>query len=72
MLRGLIERTRRNYHVAASEVGDQDLWNAAVVGAACVSNDARHAESVLQSVVDLFDGCPEIAVESAVKRIETY
>jgi uncharacterized protein len=72
VLRSLTDRARRNCQVAAGEVGDNDLWNAAVVGASCVSNDVRHAESILQGVIDLFDASPEVAVESAVKRIESY
>jgi uncharacterized protein YlxP (DUF503 family) len=72
VLRSLMEKARRNFQVAIAEVGDQDLWNAAVLGIAYVSNEARHAESVLQSVIDQFDACPDVAVESALKRFENY
>jgi uncharacterized protein YlxP (DUF503 family) len=69
VLRSLLDRARRDYRVAASEVEDQELWNSSVVGIACVSNDAAHAESILQQVVDLFDSNPEVNVEDAIKRI---
>jgi hypothetical protein len=70
VLRSLLDKCRREFHVAAAEVEDYDLWNSAVIGVACVSNDAGHTESMLQHVVDLFDAHPEVAVEDAVKRIE--
>ena len=70
VLRSLLDRSRREFHVAIAEVGDHDLWNSAFVGVACVSTDATHAESVLQHVIDLFDTHPEVAVEAADKRIE--
>lgn len=69
VLRSLLERVRRDFRVAASEVEDQDLWNSSVVGFACVTNDTIHAESTLQHVIDLFDSNPDVAVEDAIKQI---
>ena len=70
VLRSLLDHARRDYKVAAAEVGDQDLWNSAVIGIACVSNDSAHAESILQRVIDLFDNHPEVEIESTDKHIE--
>ncbi|HVT11364.1 MAG TPA: DUF503 domain-containing protein [Fimbriimonadaceae bacterium] len=70
ILRSLLDRVRRDFNVAIAEVDDQDLWVNATIGVACVTNDAHHAESILQHVADLFDGRPEISVEAASKRIE--
>jgi uncharacterized protein YlxP (DUF503 family) len=50
VLKGLLERLRREHAVSAAEVGDQDVWNRARIGVAFVSNDARHAEAHLQKV----------------------
>ena len=52
VLKGLLERLRREHGVAAAEVADQDVWNRARIGVAFVSNDARHAQSALQAVVN--------------------
>jgi uncharacterized protein len=70
VLRSLLDHAKRDFHVAAAQVADHDLWNSAVIGIACVSNDAGHAESVLQHVLDLFDAHPEVGVEDAIKVIE--
>jgi len=70
VLRSLLDHARRDFKVSAAEVDDHDLWNSAIIGVACVSNDSAHAESILQSVIDLFDTHPEVAVESADKHIE--
>jgi uncharacterized protein len=70
VLRSLIDRCRNSFHVAIAEVDDLNLWNVATLGIAYVSNDAHHAESVMQHVIDLFDGCPDVEIESAVKRFE--
>jgi len=70
ILRSLIDRTRRDFQVAISEVDDMDLWRSSVVGVAYVSNDAHHVESVLQHVVEAFDACPDLALEGEIRTIE--
>lgn len=55
VVKGLLERLRREHAVTAAEVGDLDTWNRAVIGVAFVSNDARHAQSHLQQVLNRLD-----------------
>src|SRR3990172_9097117 len=47
-LKPLLARLRREFEVAAAEVGQNDVWQSAVVAAAAVSNDADHLQSELQ------------------------
>jgi uncharacterized protein YlxP (DUF503 family) len=72
VLRSLMDRARREFHVAIAEVGDHEIWNSAVLGAACVTTATDHAEAILQSVIDLADQNPEAEVCSAVKKIKRY
>jgi len=52
LLKSLIARIHNRFNVAAAEVGDHhDSWQLASIGVACVSNDDRHADEVLASVV---------------------
>src|ERR1700692_4588903 len=43
VVRSITSRVRQTFAVAVAEVGEHDTWQTAVVGVACVSNDARHA-----------------------------
>jgi uncharacterized protein YlxP (DUF503 family) len=38
--------------VAIAEMGDQDLWQLAVLGVACLSNDAQQVDKVLSKVAE--------------------
>lgn len=58
IVRGLLDRVRTTFEVAGAEVDDQDAWQSTVLGFACVSNDARHAASVMQKVLDWVRACP--------------
>ncbi|MBV8446124.1 MAG: DUF503 domain-containing protein, partial [Candidatus Dormibacteraeota bacterium] len=37
VVRSLTARLRNTFNVAVAEVGDQNLWQSAVIGVACVS-----------------------------------
>ncbi len=54
--RALVERTRRRFPVALAEIEENDNHAALVLGCALVSNDARHAMSMLDHVVAFMEG----------------
>jgi uncharacterized protein YlxP (DUF503 family) len=54
-LRSLLARTINQFHVAAAEVGENDNWQRAIIGIACVSTDARHANEVLSKVINFVE-----------------
>jgi uncharacterized protein YlxP (DUF503 family) len=51
VVRSLTARVRNRFSVAIAEVGDQDLWQVAGLGIACVSSSAQHADEVCQKVL---------------------
>ena len=58
VVRSLIDRLRHRFRVAAAEVEDNDVHNHAVLGFAAVSNEVRHAQSVLTQVVEFVRNSP--------------
>jgi uncharacterized protein len=69
ILRSLLDKMRNDFCVAIAEVEDHDMWGNAVVGVACVSNNAAHAESILQHVTDAFDAHPQVEIEDCRRDI---
>ena len=51
VVKSLLARLQNRYNVAAAEVGENDRWQAAEIGVACVSNSAAHANEILSKVV---------------------
>ncbi|MBF6590889.1 MAG: DUF503 domain-containing protein [Ktedonobacterales bacterium] len=49
VIRSVLARARQRFEIAAAEVAHQDTWQLATLGLACVSNDAHHAEEVLEA-----------------------
>lgn len=54
----ILTRVRNEYQVSAAEVDDQDAWQLATLGLAYVSNDARHANSVISKAVAFVENGP--------------
>lgn len=52
VLKSIISRVRNNYNVAIAEVDDQELWQLATLGIACVSNNDQQVNSILSKVVN--------------------
>jgi uncharacterized protein len=65
---GLLQRVRRQFDVAAAEVGERDRWQLAEVCVACVSADGRHASEVLARVLSFVE---ERAGEAVVSDVST-
>ncbi len=55
VLRSLTTRLRNKFNVAVAEVGDNDRWQIATIGLTCVSNDARHAQEMLDRAVQFVE-----------------
>ncbi len=47
----LIARVREKFNVAVAEVDTNDEWRTLTIGIVCVSNDGRHANSMISNVM---------------------
>lgn len=51
VLKSLVSRLHNRFNVSAAEVDNQDSWQLAELGVTCASNDEKHANQVLASVI---------------------
>ncbi|MFM8552318.1 MAG: DUF503 domain-containing protein [Nitrospiraceae bacterium] len=68
VLLSLKDRLRDKFNVSVAEVGEQDLWQKAVLGIVCVANEGKHVNQVLDQAVNLIRSVP--VVELVQVRIE--
>jgi hypothetical protein len=52
VVRSLIDRLRHRFEASVAEVGDQDRLKSALIGIAVVSEGARHATKLMDSIVE--------------------
>jgi len=69
-IKSIITRLQNRFNVSVAEVDNQDLWQLATLGVACVSNHRRHADETLANVVKfIIQNYPEVELLSS--EIET-
>ena len=52
VIKSITSRVRSKFNVSIAEVDDQELWQLATLGVACVSNSNRRAQDTLTQVVN--------------------
>jgi uncharacterized protein YlxP (DUF503 family) len=62
------QRLRNTFHVAVAEVADNDAWQVATLGVACVSNSAAHCDEMLREVIEYVESS---RLDAEVTDIET-
>src|SRR5260221_12257390 len=70
VLRKVVDRLRSRFNVSVAEVGDQDLWQKAVVGIVAVANDHSFVNEVLDKCARDAGAIAEIV--NREMEIETY
>ena len=60
VLLSLKERIQGKFNVSIAEVDGNDLWQRAVLGVACVANDSRYVNQVLESVLNVVRTNPSV------------
>lgn len=53
VVKSITSRVRNQFNVSIAEVDAHDVWQSAVIGLACVSNDASYAHGLLEKVVQM-------------------
>jgi uncharacterized protein len=72
VVKSILERARTRYHVAAAEVADLDAHRRATLGFAVVSNDSRHARSLLDKLIGFVAGASEAQLIDHAVSVEHF
>ena len=52
VVKSIVTRLRREFNISIAEVDEQDSWQKATLGVACVSTDSDYAHGLLTRVVN--------------------
>lgn len=66
IIKSIVDHVRSRYKISAAEVGYLDSLERGSLGFGVVSNSRKHAEQVLQSVINHLD------IQSEIEVIEIY
>jgi uncharacterized protein YlxP (DUF503 family) len=69
VVRRIVDRTRGKFNAAVAEVDEMDAHRRAVIGVSVVSNDARHANSMLDHICSFMAGISEAVLSQRSMEI---
>lgn len=72
VVRSLLARLRNRFDLAVAEVDDQDRWQIATLGLACVSSSAAVADEVLGQALEYIENVRLDALVTEVAREITH
>ncbi len=55
VLKSLIEKTKHKFNVSVGETDTQNQHRILTIGVACVTNEIRHADAMIQRIVDFME-----------------
>jgi len=55
IIKSIKDRIKNKFNVSIAEIEALDSWQLAIIGVACISNDAGFTNGVLSSVVDFIE-----------------
>lgn len=64
VLKSMKDKLHREHLVSVAEVGDQEIWNRALIGIAAVSGDSGYLRGVLETIVRKLAAWPEARLGS--------
>lgn len=72
VLKSVIARVKNSFNVSIAEVGENDIWQRAVVGVAAVGNDRHFINSKMDKVINLIEGLNSAEVISTELEIMNF
>ncbi len=63
IIKSIIDRTKNKFNVSIAEVDLQDIHQSIVIGFACVTNDASHANSIIDNIINYIDRITDAVIE---------
>lgn len=61
-IKSIIRKVQNKFAIAIAEVGDNELWQSALLGAAIVANNRKHLEREMEKVLAFIEQNLEIEV----------
>lgn len=69
VVKSIVAKVRHVFNVSVAEIAEQDIHQVAVLGIACVSDAASHADSILDHVLDFIEENTEAQMVDVQREI---
>ena len=72
VVKSIKDRIKSKFNAAVAEVEQNDIWNSATLGVACISNDTRQIDSIMGGIVNFVENDGRVLLlDYSTERINT-
>lgn len=61
-VKSIIGRLKSRFNISIAEIGLNGSWKTAIIGFACVTNDSKHANEIIDKVIKFIDGDSRVEI----------
>lgn len=69
VVKSIIEKTRHKFNVSVAEIDKQDIHKSIVIGFVCVTNEVRHADEIIQNVLNYIEDNTDAVIDNVEREI---
>ena len=69
VVKSIIDKTKRKFNVSIAETDKQDIHKSIVIGFACVTNEVRHADEIIQNVLNFIEDNTDAVIDNVEREI---
>ena len=69
VVKSIIEKTKHKFNVSIAEIDKQDIHKSIVIGFACVTNEVRHADEIIQNVLNFIEDNTDAVIDNVEREI---
>ena len=69
VVKSIIERAKHKFNISIAEVDKQDIHKSIVIGFACVTNEVRHADEIIENVLNYIEKNTDAVIDDVEREI---
>ena len=69
VVKSIVEKAKHKFNISIAEVDRQDIHKSIVIGFACVTNEVRHADEIIENVLNYIERSTDAVIDDVEREI---
>lgn len=69
VVKSIVEKTKHKFNISIAEIDKQDIHKSIVIGFACVTNSVRHADEIIENVLNYIEKNTDAVIDDVEREI---
>ena len=69
VVNSIVEKAKHKFNISIAEVDRQDIHKSIVIGFACVTNEVKHADEIIENVLNYIERNTDAVIDDVEREI---